>query len=335
MTFRLTLKGRFILVAAGAVAAVALAITAVAFLAIRTDLQNQVHQQVASRADRSSAQACSSTGTYRTTGSAALVRVRAASPTPRSITRPAPSGPAGRRRAAHAERGRHRGGGGQRGPFYGSPGSPATRAMVYTDAARARPRHPGGRAADLNGPGGRERRRVLAALSAIGVLVPPCSAGPWPDRAGAGRQAGRRGRGGHADRRPGQAGRGRPPGRARPARHLVQRHAGRAAASLDAQRRLVSDASHELAPARRACGSTSTSSPRTRTCPPPSARGPRRSPTRSRSSAAWWPASPTWPGASRRVGTVPVRLDPVAATPWTRPAATGRRPSSTPTSTAA
>ncbi|MGD0698547.1 MAG: HAMP domain-containing sensor histidine kinase [Trebonia sp.] len=51
MRIRLTLKARFILVAGGAVAAVALAITAVAFLAIRTDLQNQVRQQVAARAD--------------------------------------------------------------------------------------------------------------------------------------------------------------------------------------------------------------------------------------------------------------------------------------------
>ena len=47
---RLTLKSRFTLVAAGAVAAVALVITAVAFVAIRTDLQNQVQQEVASRA---------------------------------------------------------------------------------------------------------------------------------------------------------------------------------------------------------------------------------------------------------------------------------------------
>lgn len=47
---RLTLKARFTLVAAGAVAAVALAITAVAFLAIRTDLQNQLSQEVAARA---------------------------------------------------------------------------------------------------------------------------------------------------------------------------------------------------------------------------------------------------------------------------------------------
>jgi two-component system, OmpR family, sensor histidine kinase MprB len=45
-----TLKTRFTLVAAGAVAAVALAITAVAFFAIRTDLQNQVRQEVAARA---------------------------------------------------------------------------------------------------------------------------------------------------------------------------------------------------------------------------------------------------------------------------------------------
>ena len=51
MRIRLTLKARFILVAGGAVAAVALAITAVAFLAIRTDLQNQVRQEIAGRAD--------------------------------------------------------------------------------------------------------------------------------------------------------------------------------------------------------------------------------------------------------------------------------------------
>lgn len=51
MKARLTLKTRFTLVAAGAVAAVALAITAVAFFAIRTDLQNQVRQELASHAD--------------------------------------------------------------------------------------------------------------------------------------------------------------------------------------------------------------------------------------------------------------------------------------------
>lgn len=51
MRSRLTLKTRFTLVAAGAVAAVALAITAVAFVAIRTDLENQVRQEVAARAD--------------------------------------------------------------------------------------------------------------------------------------------------------------------------------------------------------------------------------------------------------------------------------------------
>ncbi len=46
---RLTLQARFTLVAAGAVAAVALGISAVAFFAIRTDLQNQVRTVVASR----------------------------------------------------------------------------------------------------------------------------------------------------------------------------------------------------------------------------------------------------------------------------------------------
>ncbi len=48
---RLTLQTRFTLVAAGAVAAVAIAITAVAFIAIRTDLQNQVREEVAVRAE--------------------------------------------------------------------------------------------------------------------------------------------------------------------------------------------------------------------------------------------------------------------------------------------
>lgn len=50
MTPRLTLTTRFTLVAAGAVAAVALSIAAVAFLAIRTDLQNQVRAELAARA---------------------------------------------------------------------------------------------------------------------------------------------------------------------------------------------------------------------------------------------------------------------------------------------
>jgi two-component system, OmpR family, sensor histidine kinase MprB len=48
---RFTLQTRFTLVAAGAVAAVALAITAVAFFAIRADLQQQLQQQLAKRAN--------------------------------------------------------------------------------------------------------------------------------------------------------------------------------------------------------------------------------------------------------------------------------------------
>jgi two-component system sensor histidine kinase MprB len=44
------LRTRFTLAAAGAVAAVALAITAVAFIAIRTDLEGQIRQQLAARA---------------------------------------------------------------------------------------------------------------------------------------------------------------------------------------------------------------------------------------------------------------------------------------------
>ena len=47
---RIGLQTRFTLVAAGAVAATALAITAVAFIAIRTDLENQIQQQLTARA---------------------------------------------------------------------------------------------------------------------------------------------------------------------------------------------------------------------------------------------------------------------------------------------
>jgi two-component system, OmpR family, sensor histidine kinase MprB len=47
---RLTLLTRFTLVAAGAVAVTALSVTAVAFLAIRSDLENQVHTDLANRA---------------------------------------------------------------------------------------------------------------------------------------------------------------------------------------------------------------------------------------------------------------------------------------------
>jgi two-component system sensor histidine kinase MprB len=48
---RFTLQTRFTLVAAGAVAATALAITAVAFFAIRADLEQQLQQQLAKRAN--------------------------------------------------------------------------------------------------------------------------------------------------------------------------------------------------------------------------------------------------------------------------------------------
>ena len=47
---RIRLQTRFTLVAAGAVAITALAITAVAFVAIRTDLENQIRQQLTERA---------------------------------------------------------------------------------------------------------------------------------------------------------------------------------------------------------------------------------------------------------------------------------------------
>ena len=104
--------------------------------------------------------------------------------------------------------------------------------------------------------------------------------------------------------------------------------------SLDAQRRLVSDASHEL---RTPLASLRINVDVLRGAPGHAGRRARRrcspgSPTRSRSSAAWSPASPTWPGASRRrrsgrrSGSTPS-----PPTPWTRPGGTGRRPSSTPT----
>ncbi len=78
MKSRLTLKTRFTLVAAGAVAAVALAITAVAFIAIRTDLQNQV--QPGGRRPRGLGRAPWPSSSIRPhpgpLGSRALVRVR-------------------------------------------------------------------------------------------------------------------------------------------------------------------------------------------------------------------------------------------------------------------
>ncbi len=111
MRIRLTLKTRFTLVAAGAVAAVALAITAVAFVAIRTDLQNQVRQEVAARADSVRHQAAQYHGHIPNdwvpahSAGFGIVTYTQVDHGDRCGL-----GAEGRPRAAHAERGRHRGG---------------------------------------------------------------------------------------------------------------------------------------------------------------------------------------------------------------------------------
>ena len=125
MKSRLTLKTRFTLVAAGAVAAVALAITAVAFLAIRTDLQNQVQQEVAARADsvEHQRQAVPRAHPGRL-GPAALVRVRRLTYTQVITSAGAVWAPPDDAGPAHAERGGDRRGGG-----------PARRVLRRTDGS--------------------------------------------------------------------------------------------------------------------------------------------------------------------------------------------------------
>ena len=62
------LRTRFTLAAAGAVAAVTLAVTAVAFLVLRSDLQDQVQQQLRQRSDVVYRVARHYHGTYRPDG---------------------------------------------------------------------------------------------------------------------------------------------------------------------------------------------------------------------------------------------------------------------------
>ena len=183
MRIRLTLKARFILVAGGAVAAVALAITAVAFLAIRTDLQNQVRQEVAARADSVRHQARSTTGTSRTAGCRRTRRGFGILTYTQVVTRNrCRLGAAGRPAAAHAERGRHRGGGRARqDSFYSSARINGIRAMVLTEQIAP------GLAIQVAEPltatdqEVATHRRDAGACSAWSACSrPPCSAGRWP-----------------------------------------------------------------------------------------------------------------------------------------------------------
>ena len=233
MKARLTLKTRFTLVAAGAVAAVALAITAVAFVAIRTDLQNQVRQEVAARVDSVEHVARRFHEAHpERLGPAALVRLRRHHLHPGDHLGRRRLGAAGRWRAGSRRakrRSRWR-------PAVRPRSTPTsavngTRAMVLTA-----PLAPG-LAIQVAEPltstdleVAQHRRDAGHAQRDRRARRHPARLGRGQGRALAGRQARQRGGGGLADRRPGQAGGGGPQGRARQARHDVQRHAERAPA---------------------------------------------------------------------------------------------------------
>jgi hypothetical protein len=91
------LRTRFTFAVAGAVAAVTLAITAVAFLVVRTDLQNQVREELAARRrQRQRRPAQLRRAHTRRMGAAALDRFGDPARTPRWSRRPGGLGAAGR-----------------------------------------------------------------------------------------------------------------------------------------------------------------------------------------------------------------------------------------------
>ena len=230
---QMTLRRRFTLAVAGAVAAVALAITAVAFIVVRADLQNQVKHELRQQAAVVERLARHYHGHIpagwvpRDSGgfgaSSAYAQVVTA--------RDAVLGAGRRRRAAARDRGR--------GAGRGRPARLLLRRGHYQWRPRHGPHHPGrarpGRAASRAaqrgrhgagphrghpGPAQRRRRRPRRA----GRL------GRGPGRPRAGGPASRGGRAGHRDRGSRPPGRGGPRRRARAARGLVQHHARRAAA---------------------------------------------------------------------------------------------------------
>ena len=245
---RLGLQTRFTLVAAGAVAATALAITAVAFLAIRTDLENQIQQQLTARAasvehaadklhghipdgwvpphsnrfgvNTPYTQVITATGGVWTAGgNAGLLSPDAAD---LAVAR-------GDSAAFFANRTV----GGTRSAVLTTPLAPGLALQVAESLSTTD--------VEVASVGA-----TLAVLSAIGIMAATVLG--WAvARAGLAPVA-RLAASPRRSRRPETraAGCEWTPGRARQARRVVQQHAERAAASLAAQRRLVSDASHEL-----------------------------------------------------------------------------------------
>ena len=247
---RLTLKTRFTLVAAGAVAAVALAITAVAFLAIRTDLQNQVQpggrrpgRTRRARGPQLPRAHPGRLGPPHSSGFGVVTYTQVITSAGAGL------GAAGRRGAAHAERGRDQRGGG--------PGRPVLRRhqgqrdlgpWCCTEPLAPGLAIPGGRAAHLHRPGGHAASAPRSpTLSAIGVLaatllgwaVARTGLAPVARLASVAEEVSLTGDPGRRV----EVGRRDELGRLAATFNAML---GALQRSLDAQRRLVSDASHEL-----------------------------------------------------------------------------------------
>ena len=218
MKLRLTLKTRFTLVAAGAVAAVALAITAVAFVAIRTDLQNQVRQEVAARAESVVHDAQPIPRAHPgPLGAAALVRVRCPHLHPGGHLGGRRLGTARRRRGC-SRRARRPSPWrpGSADSFYATAQVSGTRVMVLTAQLAPGLAMQVAEPLTAHRPGGHERRRDAGhAQRGRRARRHPARLGRGQGRARARRQARQRGGGGLADRRSRQAGGGGPQGRAR------------------------------------------------------------------------------------------------------------------------
>ena len=331
------LRTRFTFAVAGAVAAVTLVITAVAFLVVRSDLQNQVQPGAgARRAPRSTGRP----GTIDGHIPAGWVpphsdRFGASSPYAQVVTaQGAVWAPAGDRGLLPADAAAVQVAAGQRGSYYSEATLDGVRAMVLTT-----PLAPG-LAVQLAVPLNTVDTEVasvgatLALLSAIGVAL-AALAGWGVARAGlapVGRLAA------VAEQ---VTATGDPAGRVEVDRAdelgrlaasfntMLQRAAavaGRPAAAGQRRQPRAAYPADQPADQRRAAGRAIPA------CPRPSARRcSTGSSPRSPSSASWWPASPSWPGASRS----PARSATSSSMRWSRPAwrapgGTGRRPPSRP-----
>ena len=326
----LMLRTRFTLAAAGAVAAVTLAVTAVAFLVLRSDLQDQVQQQLRQQSDVVFRVARH----YHGHIPAGWVpphsdRFGVSSPYAQVMTsRGAVWAPPDEGRLLAADTAAKQVAAGRHGPYYAVSKLDGVRAMVYTT-----PLAPG-LAVQLAVPLATVDQEVtsvgttLALLSVIGVGL-AALAGWAVARAGlapVGRLA--------AVAEDVSATGDPPPGGCAPGRRLgrlalVQHHARRAAAVAVGQRQLVSDASHELRTPLTSLRLSAELLAANPAWPNPSAGVSTGWSPRSPSLASWSPASPSWPGTSRS----PARSASWSCTgssrpAWRAPGGTGPRPSS-------